>query len=54
MRNLSDGTLNKGEARVVQRETWKLTTQGWKMNTVDNIRDRVALVNDKPYTLPSQ
>jgi ketosteroid isomerase-like protein len=49
MQRLPDGTLHKVEARVVQRETWKHTAQGWKMYTVDNIRDSSVLVDDKPY-----
>ena len=49
MQRLADGTLHKVEARVVQRETWKHTAQGWKMYTVDNIRDSSVLVDDKPY-----
>jgi ketosteroid isomerase-like protein len=49
MQRLADGTLHKVEARVVQRETWKHTRQGWKMYTVDNIRDSSVLVDDKPY-----
>ena len=34
---------------VVQRETWKQTTKGWKLYRVDNIRDGDVLVDDKPY-----
>src|SRR5258705_899636 len=49
MQRLRDGTLHKVEARVVQRETWKHTAQGWKMDTVDNIRDSSILIDDKPY-----
>jgi hypothetical protein len=49
MQRLPDGTLHKVEAAVVQRETWKRTAQGWKLFTVDNIRDSVLLVDDKPY-----
>jgi ketosteroid isomerase-like protein len=49
MQRLPDGTLHKVEARVVQRETWKRTAQGWKMYTVDNIRDSSIFVDDKPY-----
>lgn len=54
MQRLPDGMLHKVEARVVQRETWKHTAQGWKMYTVDNIRDSSILIDDKPYqpTLP--
>ena len=49
MQRLPDGTLHKVEARVVQREAWKRTAQGWKMYTVDNIRDSSIFVDDKPY-----
>ena len=49
MQRLPDGTLHKVEARVVQRETWKHTAQGWKMYTVDNIRDSRILIDDQPY-----
>ncbi|HEV7473348.1 MAG TPA: hypothetical protein VGN90_04810 [Pyrinomonadaceae bacterium] len=49
MQRLPDGSLHKVEAAVVQRETWKWTVQGWKLFTVDNIRDSVVLVDDKPY-----
>ena len=49
MQRFSDGTLHKVESRAVQRETWKMTTEGWKLYRVDNIRDGVLLVDDKPY-----
>jgi len=49
MQRLPDGKLHKVEAAVVQRETWKRTPQGWKLFTVDNIRDGVLLVDDQPY-----
>ena len=49
MQRLPDGTLHKVEASVVQRETWKQTTSGWRMYRVDNIRDSRVLVDDKPY-----
>jgi len=54
MQRLPDGTLHKVAARVVQRETWKQTPQGWKMYAVDNIRDGSVLVDDKPYQPSSQ
>jgi ketosteroid isomerase-like protein len=54
MQRLPDGTLHKVEARVVQRETWKHTAQGWKMYTVDNIRDSSVFVDDQPYKPASQ
>jgi ketosteroid isomerase-like protein len=49
MQRLPDGTLHKVDARVVQTETWKRTAQGWKLYTVDNIRDSSLFVDDKPY-----
>lgn len=49
MQRFPDGTLHKVESAVVQRETWKKTTQGWKLYRVDNIRDGDLLVDDKPY-----
>jgi ketosteroid isomerase-like protein len=49
MQHLPDGTLHKVEAGAVQRETWKKTTDGWKLYRVDNIRDGALLVDDKPY-----
>ena len=51
MQRLPDGTLHKVQAKVVQRETWRKTPEGWKMYLVDNIRDGVLLVDDKPYQL---
>jgi ketosteroid isomerase-like protein len=49
MQRFPDGTLHKVESVVVQRETWKQTTEGWKLYRVDNIRDGGLLVDDKPY-----
>ena len=49
MQRFPDGTLHKVENAVVQRETWKNTTEGWKLYRVDNIRDGDLLVDDKPY-----
>jgi ketosteroid isomerase-like protein len=49
MQRFPDGTLHKVEANVTQRETWKRTSDGWKMYRVDNIRDGNLLVDDKPY-----
>jgi ketosteroid isomerase-like protein len=51
MQRFADGTLHKVESRVVQRETWKKTGEGWKLYRVDNIRDGDLLVDDKPYKL---
>jgi ketosteroid isomerase-like protein len=49
MQRFPDGALHKVESVVVQRETWKKTTEGWKLYRVDNIRDSDLLVDDKPY-----
>jgi hypothetical protein len=48
MARLADGKLHKIEASVTQRETWRLTSDGWKLYMVDNIRDGPLLVDDKP------
>lgn len=39
MQRLPDGSLHKVEARAVQRETWKKTSEGWKLHRLDNVRD---------------
>jgi hypothetical protein len=38
---LPDSTLHKVEARAVQRETWKKTLEGWKLQIM--VRMRVVL-----------
>jgi ketosteroid isomerase-like protein len=49
MQRFADGKLHKVEAGAVQRETWKKTPEGWKLYRVDNIREGVFLVDNKPY-----
>ena len=49
MQRFPDGALHKVEAGAVQRETWKKTSEGWKLYRVDNIRDDGLLVDGKPY-----
>ena len=49
MQRFPDGSLHKVDARVVQRETWKHTADGWKLYRVDNIQDGLILVDDKPW-----
>jgi len=49
MQRLPDGKLHKVEASVVQRETWKMLPEGWKLYRVDHIHDGSVLVDDKPY-----
>ena len=49
MQRLADGTLHKVESGAIQRETWKKTADSWKLYKVDNIRDGVVMVDDKPY-----
>lgn len=49
MQRLPDGSLHRVEARAVQREGWKHSTQGWKLYTVDNVRDTGLIVDNKPY-----
>ena len=49
MQRFPDGSLHKVDSRVVQRETWKHTADGWKLYRVDNIQDGSIFVDDKPY-----
>jgi len=49
MQRFPDGTLHKVESGAVQRETWRMTTDGFKLYRVDNIRDGGLLVDDTPY-----
>ena len=48
MQRFPDGTIHEVDSRVVQRETWKQTADGWKMYRVDNIRDGELLVDGQP------
>lgn len=54
MQRLPDKNLHKVEADAVQRETWKLTTEGWKLYKVDNVRSTGLFVDDKPFKPASQ
>ncbi len=49
LQRFPDGALHKIESRVVQRETWKKTAEGWKLYRVDDIRDGVVLIDGQPY-----
>lgn len=49
MQRLPDGSLHKVEARAVQRESWKRTSEGWKLHRVENVRSEGVWVDDKPY-----
>jgi ketosteroid isomerase-like protein len=49
MQRFPDGSLHKVDSRVVQRETWKHTADGWKLYRVDNIQDGLIFVDDKPW-----
>jgi len=49
MQRLPGGdALHEVDSSVVQRETWKLTTEGWKLYRVDRIRKGETLVDGKP------
>ena len=41
------GKLRKVDTSVLQRETWVKTTDGWKLKSVDNIRDQKRFVDGK-------
>ena len=40
-----DGTLHEVDSRVIQREAWKRTPEGWKLCKVDRIRDQELFVD---------
>ena len=50
MQRFPDGSLHEVDSSVVQRETWKLTPEGFKLYRVDNIRDGALLVDGEPYS----
>jgi len=52
MQRFPDGTLHEVDSSVLQRETWKLTSDGWKLYRVDEIRDGVLLVDGAPWPRP--
>jgi hypothetical protein len=39
MQRRSDGNIHKVQSKAVQRETFRLTKQGWKLYKVDDIKD---------------
>jgi hypothetical protein len=41
------GKRRKVETSVMQRETWAKTTDGWKLKSVDNVRDQKKFVDGK-------
>lgn len=42
------GKRHKVETSVVQREIWAKTLDGWKLKSVDNVRDQKKFVDGKP------
>ncbi|HZN53809.1 MAG TPA: nuclear transport factor 2 family protein [Candidatus Polarisedimenticolaceae bacterium] len=43
-----DGTLHEVRTSVVQRESWKKTSEGWLMWRVDEVQPGQTLVDGKP------
>ena len=41
------GKVRKVETNVMQRETWVKTSDGWKLKSVDNVRDQKRFVDGK-------
>ena len=41
------GERRRVDTSVVQRETWARTTEGWKLKSVDNVRDQKRFVDGK-------
>jgi len=42
-----DGKVRKVDTSVFQRETWVKTLEGWKLKSVDNVRDQKRFVDGK-------
>jgi ketosteroid isomerase-like protein len=47
MQRLPDGTIHKVQAKAIQRETFRLTPEGWKLHKVDDIKDLGLYVDGK-------
>lgn len=45
---LRDGNVHNVLTGVLQREIWVRTAKGWKLKSVDNLRERKFLVDGKP------
>lgn len=41
------GKVRKVDTSVIQRETWVKTLEGWKLKSVDNVRDQKRFVDGK-------
>ena len=41
------GKVRKVDTSVIQRETWLKTPDGWKLKSVDNVRDQKRFVDGK-------
>jgi ketosteroid isomerase-like protein len=41
------GKLRKVDTSVLQRETWVKTADGWKLKSVDNVRDQKRFIDGK-------
>ena len=41
------GKVRRVDTSVVQRETWSKTADGWKLKSVDNVRDQKRFVDGK-------
>ena len=47
MQRLGDGTIHKVRSQAIQRETFRLTPDGWKLCKVDDIKDLGVFVDGK-------
>lgn len=43
-----DNKVHRVETWATQRERWRLTSDGWKLAKVDQVRDQKRLVDGKP------
>ena len=46
---LKDGLIHDVLTGVVQREIWVKTAVGWKLRSVDNLREKTVMVDGKPF-----
>jgi len=42
-----EGRRRRVDTSVLQRETWAMTAEGWKLKSVDNVRDQKRFVDGK-------
>jgi hypothetical protein len=46
---LRDGKIHKVVTGVLQREIWVRTAEGWRLRSVDNLREQSMIVDGRPF-----